>query len=65
MWTLEKLNLCKMLRFLRTLIADVIKAYKTTTYKLFLLLCALKVAEAIFFFGFKAYLIYSRLLVKF
>ena len=54
-----------MLLFLRTLIADVITADEITTYRLFSLLCALQVAEAIFFFGFKAYLIYSRLLVKF
>ena len=65
MWALGKINLCKMLRFLRTLIAEAIKAGETTTYRLLLLLCALKVAESIFSSGFKAYLRYSRLLVKF
>ena len=51
MWRLVKLNLCKILRFLRTLIAEVIEAGKTATYKLLLLACALKVVEAILFSG--------------
>ena len=50
------LNLCKILRFLRTFITEVIEADKTDIYKLSLLLCALKVVETILFSDFNSLL---------
>jgi len=47
MCRLIRLKLCKILSFLRTLIAEVMEVGKTAIYKLFLLICALKVVEAI------------------